>query len=103
MITYQIGIKKPEVEHILDTENLDKEGFIMEVEQEVNILLTTLPVTWNPIIFSRGLSSFNKILQTAAENNCNMVVKRVTRDPNPLESRRNQRKEKVCGNVKTSF
>ena len=71
------------MEHILDTDNLDKEGFIKEVEKEVNTLLTTLPETWNPTIFSRGLSGFNKIIQIAAENNCNMVVKRVARDPNP--------------------
>ena len=103
MITYQIGIKKPEVEHILDTQNLNKEDFIKEVEKGVNILLTTLPETWNPMIFSRGLSGFNKILQTAAENNCNMVVKKVARDPNPRRIQKIKEKKKSVGLWKHRF
>ena len=83
MITFQIGIKKPEVEHILDTENLDKEGYRKEVEEKAELLLKTIPKTWNAIILTKRLSNFNKILQEAAENNCKMRTKRVARDPNP--------------------
>ena len=103
MITFQIGIKKTEVEHILDTENLDKEDNRKEVEEKADLLLKSIPKTWDAIILTNGLSSFNKILQEAAENNCKMITKNVARDPNPWRTEEIKEKKKICRHVETQI
>ena len=55
------------------------------------------------MIFSKGLSGFNKIVQTAANNNCNMVTKKVARDPIPWRINEINEKKKSVGTWKHQY
>ena len=73
---------------------MDKEGYRKEVEEKADLLLKSIPKTWDAIILTKGLSNFNKILQEAAENNCKIITKKVARDPNPWRTEEIRDKKK---------